>query len=142
MKHGTTCKFCQKPITVEIDDTYAALGDPLKLLGLACCDRCADLRVEHRKLEANIMHLCRIRELDPKVAKAREQSHRSTLEKLLKQYANMIARFHFMEGMSWDDASLELIMDKPEAWSSVLKELWKMFKDCNHDRAKALANSL
>lgn len=136
MKHGTNCKFCQNPITVEIDDAYANLGDPFKLIKIACCDRCADLRVERRMLEDKVRKVCRVRELDPKLAKTREQSHRSTLEKLLKQYSNMIARWHYLSGMCWDDRATETIMDHPEAWNSVLATLWKIFKDANPARSR------
>jgi hypothetical protein len=129
MKYGTTCKFCLNPITIDIDDDYAALGDPYKLLPMACCNRCADIRVERRQLEDKIKFVCKMRELDPKLAVQRREKDRATLERLLKKYSNLIARWHFKEGMCWDDAVLETIMETPKQWFDVLGKLWKMFRE-------------
>ena len=136
MNHATTCKYCRKPITVEIDDAYADLGDPHKLIPMAACNRCADIRVERRVLEAKVKFACMMLHFGrKKFSETKVHDTRVVLERLLKQYANMIARWHFLEGMSWDDEALNLIMDKPDAWASVLKELWKMFTACNPERA-------
>lgn len=135
MNHGTTCKFCKKPITIEIDDDYTSLGDRFKIFVLATCNRCADLRVERRNIECKVkitaMMLVvagnhRTPELDSKC--------RNVFEDLLKKYANLIARWHYLSGMSWDDEAVRLAMDKPEHWSKVLAMLWKIFADANKNR--------
>lgn len=132
MNHATNCKFCKKPITIEIDESYAELGDPYKLIQMASCNSCADIRAERRSLEAKIKYTCGMRVASKKKTSETETSKaRTLLEKLLKQYANMIARFHFMQGMSWDDECLEAIMEHPENWSEILSRLWKMFRDSN-----------
>jgi hypothetical protein len=135
MKHATNCKFCKNPITLDVDDEYDAIGDPLKLLPLAACNRCADLRVERRSLERKVNFICMMRHLDPKIRESRMDHHRQMLESLLKQYANMIARWHGMSGMCWDDAALDDIMERPDLWNKNLQTLWKMFAENSKARA-------
>jgi hypothetical protein len=127
MKIGASCKFCKKPITLTIDDSYNAVSDPMKLIPLASCNRCSDLRVERRVLEKKIEFICMMRHLDKKLALSKFAEHRAALEKLCQQYANMIARWHNKEGMAWDDACLDQIMEQPKQWSDVVSRLWKMF---------------
>lgn len=135
MRHGTQCKFCKKPITLEIDDSYSEISSPVKLLPLAACNRCADLRVERRAIESKVKFICLMRHNNPKAAESRKEHHRQALEKLLKGYANLIARWHYLEGMSWDDECLNVIMEKPSHWATIMAELWKMFAACNPERA-------
>jgi hypothetical protein len=126
---GTTCKFCRQPITVQIADSYDELSDPLKLLPLAACNHCADLRVERRKLESKIQFICKLREFGPKVpSPEKNRDTRSILETHTKAYAKLIARWHEMDGMSWDEEVVNQIMDHPENWGEVLGRLWRMFK--------------
>lgn len=135
MKHATNCKFCRKPITIEIDDSYAELGDPHKLIPMAACNSCADIRVERRVLESKIKYSCMNRLSTKRPSEEYLNKFRNLMEKLMKDYASMIARFHFMSGMSWDDECLEAIMEHPENWNEVLSRLWKMFRDSNPERA-------
>lgn len=135
MNHGTTCKFCKKPITVEIDDDYSKLHDPLKLLPIAACNRCADLRVERRKLESKVKITAMMLALAGKHrTNELESKCRSVLDALLKQYANMIARWNYMQGMSWDEECIAVIMEHPDQWATVLKTLWQIFYDANKNR--------
>jgi hypothetical protein len=131
MKHATNCKFCKLPITIEIDDDYAALGDTFKLLPLSACNRCADLRVERRSVENKVAFICMMRHRDPKARENKKEQHREMLERLLKQYANMIARWNGMSGMCWDDAALDDIIERPGSWNKNLQTLWKMFAENN-----------
>lgn len=127
MNHAINCKFCKKPITVEIDNAYAELGDPYKLLSLACCNHCADLRVERRRLTEKIARICR------KVELCRSEDSRAefrvVLEKLTQRYANLIARFHDKERMAWDEAVVDTLMDNPKEWGSVVSQMWKHYRE-------------
>jgi hypothetical protein len=135
MNHATNCKFCKKPITIEIDDAYAALGDPQKLLPISTCDRCADLRVERRCVEDRVKTAALTLANAKGHARQEMQSRFSGIfERLLHDYARLIARWHYLQGESWDDAALETILIHPEAWHSVLETLWKVFKDANKER--------
>jgi hypothetical protein len=128
MNHATNCKFCKRPITVEIDDSYAGLGDPYKILPLAACNRCADLRVERRRLEERVQRVCNNLIFSAGSSSALKTSTRTILTKLTKSYASLIARWHEMDGMSWDEEVVNQIMDHPENWGEVLGRLWRMFK--------------
>lgn len=135
MNHATNCKFCHKPITLEVDDAYAALGDPHKLLPMAACNFCSDIRVERRRLEASLAKVAAMIALVPRDGKE-AATLRAVVERMTKNYAEMIARWHHLQGCVWDVEAVNLIMDKPHAWSQVLTTLWSLFKDWKEQRAK------
>lgn len=129
MKHATNCKFCKRPITVEVEDAYAELGDPFKLIQLLCCDHCADLRIERRKLERDIKNKCvGMFQVGPKKAKLKEKENREFLKYTTQKYAELIARWHEKEGMAWDDAIVDTLIENPERWSTVLASMWVHFR--------------
>lgn len=128
---GTNCKFCKKPINLDIALSYDEIADQHKLIPIAACNRCADIRVERRVLEFNVKYICTLRALKKKESEEARNNAEKALGELLKRYASMIARFHFMDGMSWDDQCLDVIMEHPANWSEVLARLWKMFRDSN-----------
>lgn len=135
MKHATHCKFCKKPITIDVDDDYESIGDPHKLIPMAACNSCSDIRVERRVLESKIKKACMERVSTKRPSDEYLNKFRNLMEKLMKDYARMIARFHFMSGMAWDDECLELIVEHPAQWTEVLSRLWKIFSESNHSRA-------
>ena len=135
MKHALNCKFCQKPITVEIDDTYAELGDQLKLLPLACCNNCADIRNLRSKLERKIQAVCTLVHMAGNHATTELiNKSRNTLIGLTKDYARMISQWHHMDGMAWDEECVNLLIDKPDKWNLIIGELWKLFRDSQRQR--------
>ena len=134
MNHATTCKFCNRPITVEIDDTYSELGDSLKLLPMASCNRCADLRVERRMIEDAVKSTAMRLHRSDRTTETINQS-RDSFIKLTQKYANLIARWNGMDGGAWDIEGVELLLDKPDHWSKILGEFWKMFTDSQRHRA-------
>lgn len=123
-----TCKFCQQPITIWIAVSYER--DTEKLVPKACCNRCADLRVERRGLESKIKFICMMRVL-PKRRPSEDETKKAhgLLTKLTRDYANMIARWHGADGMAWDEECVNLLLDKPEHWPQVLGTLWSLFRD-------------
>lgn len=129
MNHATNCQFCKRPITLEIDDSYAELGDIHKLIPMAACNRCADLRVERRTLEAKIKHVCMMRAFS-KRKPSDEENEKATkvLTKLTQDYANMVARWHERQGMAWDEECVALLLEKPQQWFDILGNLWRMYR--------------
>jgi hypothetical protein len=126
MTIGTNCKFCKRPISVEIADDYAAMGDPHKLIPMAACNPCADNRVEKRRIEKRVQYVARTVELAG--TRDAQTNARPPLIKLTQDYARLIARWHGRDGMAWDQECVELILDKPREWGAVLSGLWKLFK--------------
>jgi hypothetical protein len=130
MKHATNCKFCKIPISVSIDDSYAELRDPFKLIQIAACNRCADLRITKRKLEGKIKIVVMGYALSSaKEAREIELKIREVLTDYTKQYAHLIAVWHKRDGMLWDEEVVNSLIDRPKYWGDSLKRLWTMFKD-------------
>ena len=130
MIHATTCKFCHLPISVQVDDTYAETGDPFKIIKLAACNWCADVRVSRRKLEAHLARVCRNWQLlgaDPKPEQ--REKFGDILTRLTQAYARMVSKWHRKEGCIWDEACVQLLLDKPERWGEIVGQLWKLYED-------------
>jgi hypothetical protein len=134
-QHATHCKFCHKPITLEVSESYDTIGDKLKLFPAAACNPCADIRVDRRQLEAKISRAAMtLAGAGPKATVEFRGRFHAILEKLLQDYAKLIARWHHLSGMSWDDAALDTIMDHPTHWPQILQTLWTIFQDSNPSR--------
>lgn len=139
MKYATHCKFCKKPITIQIDDSYDALGDPLKILPLAACNACADLRVLRRNLEKTIATICnRLIFSSGKADAAVLQKSRTALTHWTKEYAKMVAQFHGTDGSCWDEAIVETILESPNQWGEVLGRLWTMYRQWAKEQEPAM----
>lgn len=124
------CKFCHKPISLSCDDEYDAIGDPQKLVPLAACNDCADVRVLRRILEKKIQTVCgNFNSLRLKEREESEHEVRKALNRLTTEYCRMIARFHKKSGMAWDDAIVNQLIEHPDQWADVLGRCWKMFKE-------------
>lgn len=137
MRHATNCKFCKRPITVEIDEAYAALGDPFKLLPLACCNACADNRVSRRKLERKIQLVVTCLSLaGSNKTENLMQTSREQLTKLTRYYADMIARYHHMDGQLWEPSIVEQIIEKPDAWGETLSRMWLAFRQWQEQQSR------
>ena len=129
MTRASQCKFCKAPISVQMpddDNDLRALFERV-LLPMACCNRCADLRVERRILESRLQRCCTlIRMLGPGMSKERE-TLRAVLTRQTKKYAELIARWHRLDGSLWEEAIVETIMEKPAEWGNILSQMWKTF---------------
>lgn len=129
MLHATSCQFCKLPITLEIEDGYAGLGDPHKLIPMASCNHCADLRVCRRTLEGKLRTVCRVIQMSGQNATDTLKSNtKKSLTRLTQDYAKMIARWHRLEGMAWDEECVNQLMEHPEQWGEIVSQLWKTFK--------------
>lgn len=127
MNHTTTCRFCHKPITLEIDDDYAALGDPLNVLKLAACDHCAVLRVNRKRLEEKIQRACSYLEfLGTSDAKQRSIL-RNILLSLSRKYGQLIVSWHNETGNFDSPVIAAKLADDPSNWKEHLSEYWSIF---------------
>ena len=126
-----TCKFCKKPITLEIADSYT--HDHLKLIPLACCNACADNRIERRSVERKIQLVvtCLALAGSNKTEKLVETS-RAQITKLTKAYAHLIAKWHRMEGELWEPYIVDQIMERPEQWGDTIGHMWRSFGQWKH----------
>jgi hypothetical protein len=120
MKHATTCKFCRKPLVLEIDDAYLELGDPLKIIPLAACDPCADVRNKISSIEMNIGKLCIAlcrNPSDDQIGRARKG-----LDTLCNQYAMAIAEVNHAEQYLADPEFAKWLAEKPGQWTQILSK--------------------
>ena len=123
-EHPTHCKFCQRPITLEIDDYYE-LKDPLGLIRLAACNRCADLRSRRRSIMEFMVDLaCRLKS-------GEDRSAGEALRLGLVRWLNLI---HDWTGASieWDEAYLDAIRSSPNMVRSVLGRMWPITRPILH----------
>ncbi len=132
MKYGTNCKFCKKPITIEIDDAYAELGDPYKLLPMAACNRCADLRVQKRNIEGQLGSLCASISVAKGSKDGMPKNAKSNVERLTKIYASLIARWNNLDGMAWEPGIVDAIIADPHHWGDISHRMWQMCRKPNN----------
>ncbi len=52
------CRICRAELRLEIDEDYDASHDPNKLIPMATCNRCFDLRRRQMRMEEHIKMLC------------------------------------------------------------------------------------
>lgn len=129
MKHPTTCKFCKKEIVLEIDDAYAELGDRHKIIPMAACNRCADLRVRKRNLENAIKDIAMaLVQLKSKASPDTLAISRDGFTRLTKKYTSMIADWVHSTSPWWDSTIVESLMEHPDKWPDILQQCWKMYK--------------
>lgn len=126
---STNCKFCQMPISIEIDDEYDSVADPYNLIYLVACNQCSDAREKRRKLEDKIKSICITFGRLTKPTQETRDIAKLKLTKLTQDYAKMIALWHHKEGMAWDGEGVELLLDKPMHWNQVLGVYWKLYRD-------------
>lgn len=139
MRHATHCKFCKAPITVEIDDEYSKLSDPYKLIPMAVCSPCSDIRVLRRKLERKVQIVCRVFQMAGKNATDElSEKTKKSLTALTQDYASMICRWHKLEGMAWDEECVSQLMEHPERWGEILGHLWKMFRQSRREELRQM----
>lgn len=128
MNQPTTCKFCKKPIILTIDDAYAELGDPSKLIPMAACNRCADLRIRRRSIEEAIKRSVFPLLTPSKTREANEQKAREELIILTKKYTALIAEWTDAADPWWDIDIIDSIIANPAHWTSFLGQCWKMYQ--------------
>lgn len=133
MNHACNCKFCGKNLVVIVDDTYAELGDPFKLLRFAACNRCADIRERKRKLEESIRKVCiGVQRSSSKDLKAEMSFAMTQLEPLTRKYAVLVADWHNKSGYMWEESFPSLLIEKPDRVNDILAQYWKSFKQANN----------
>jgi hypothetical protein len=123
--HPTKCKFCHLPITLEIDSGYAELGDPLKLLQFACCNRCADLRTDKRRLTAALVSLANEIALIKRSDDLALTVARERLVRVTQAYCGLVADWHNHPFTKWDEQLVTAIMENPKGLGPIIGRLWR-----------------
>ncbi len=116
-------------MTVEIDDTYDTIGDPLKLLPMATCNRCYDLRDRANKLHREFAAVCaKIEAYSGAIADRARAEFYATMESLTKAYADWIADFYARREIVWDPAFPQLLCEQPAKWIQILRNFRESYR--------------
>lgn len=134
MKLPVKCKFCQCEMLIDVDDDYAALGDPYKLIEKSCCNHCARLRERQRRLTEVL------EDLGHSVYMASGEKERTRLrekaEKILKAYVRHVSDWERLPTcMDWDLQILDQFMDSPQKISAVVGMIWRTAKSIKRQPA-------
>lgn len=135
MKHATTCKVCKMPLTVEIDDSYAALGgDPHNLIPLATCNRCFDYVTGKKEIRLRIIKLASelvfARDCRPgtKTLTQIEGKARQTFRVLSQRYAKVVSNYWHRPYL-WMEDFTEQLMATPDRIDAVLSGYEKLYRE-------------
>jgi len=115
------CKFCGKPLNLQIDDDYDRTHDRFKIVGHACCDRCAKLRETRRILTETIAKV--ISAMGADRSRGNLDDCRNGLIKLTKRYVRMVSEWTDTQ-VQWEEEIVNAIMDRPARCGEILKRLW------------------
>ena len=123
---NASCTFCHRPLTLNIHDAYDALADPMKLIPLAACNRCADQRVLRQSLVSGISAMClRLSGARKKDAEAAAEASKPALRQLLQRWLGLSNSWNDGE-VVWEDAMLETLLQDPAGYAGVLDGIWKL----------------
>lgn len=114
------CKFCERPLSIEVDSEYAGLGDPYKLLELLSCQRCSALRVRQRNIVNGL-----------KIVSAPdfERDRKEPGERLLRAYCTLISEWLGIEpALEWQPELLAEYLRCPGEPGPILGKIWKTAK--------------
>ncbi len=129
------CKFCGKPLSLEVADDFHEFGTmtletdkgSMKLADLASCNRCADYRVERRRIFDRIKIQC-MDLLGGAVKKENLPKTRDALTGLVKRYMRLLSEHKEVPMPDWDEAIVDGIMEKPGNYALIMALVPKMFQ--------------
>lgn len=122
------CKFCGRILTLWVAEDYNELGDPMKLMKLAACNRCADIKTAQRKLEAAISKECGLL-LNRPDEKTRTKI-KTSLCLLTRSYLEVISDWLNRQTAQWEEAIVDDMMARPNSVGLAVKTMWAMAKEC------------
>lgn len=120
------CKFCQRPIRVEVDDAYAGANDPFKLYALAACNPCADYMAARAPLYRRIENKALV--LSQRILRGEDldkfkETIRGSLKALMRLHADHLG----VPIPDWDEEILESLCRKPLEVRAVVQWIYKMY---------------
>jgi hypothetical protein len=125
----TKCQFCGAELSLEVDDSYAQIGDPYKLLGRASCNRCARLRERRRSITEGLSQLCHQLAHCPLSDRAEVVTSLSpALRSMLMAYVGLMEDWKNGEAGEWDESILQAVISSPNKCGDVLKTIQGLVK--------------
>lgn len=113
--HECRCKFCGVMLKAEISKDYSELGDPLNILPIAACNRCADLRVRKRKIVGKInFDLDRWLHLSRTDRSELEDDFRKSFRAVINDYCKVCSELQGRKEYHYDSEIVETILSMAE----------------------------
>lgn len=121
------CKICGKELSLKIDDTYAKMRDPYKLVPMATCNACYDARFHRKTLEQRIGRICArfIGVSDKKRQSLLEQWQRP-LELWMDKYTQLLCAQYHKRSIVCDESVWRSLLEHPEVWGKILNR-WHLY---------------
>lgn len=142
--HPATCKLCGVGMEIGISIDYDFVSDPQKILPLATCNRCADLRERRRKItEAIDRCMTRLVAMSPKELNEQKEDYRRTLIVLVKSLCRVAADFNELDEESFDPEIVEQLLvvrqvrpdgkkvtgsEAMQIAASIIRQCWRLNK--------------
>lgn len=131
-----TCKFCHTPLRLKLHEEYS-VSDPLKIIQMAACNRCADLRDRRRVLHLRFASVCSgISNLVDRststmtdaqrkeVQEAMTKAH-DNIEHLVKLYLRLIGDWYNRDDLVFEEIMVPPFMQAPHDLSKHIARLWR-----------------
>jgi hypothetical protein len=116
-------------LRLEIDDDYDDVNDPNRLIPLAACNRCAELRVRRGKILYGVREgVLQIIRADRGDRAEVTEKLRPALRGLLQSYLRLARDWKRGELPEWDEAILDMLLFKPVDYGDVLRRAWETVK--------------
>lgn len=117
------CKICGVPLDLSIDPEYDTVGDRNRLMPMATCNRCGDMRSKRESYHDDFYRQCvQLIVLTPsKNSEERRQSYKVSLLILARKYAKLIAAYHRSSLVIPVEDLVSDLMDKPKHWADALR---------------------
>jgi len=120
------CRICRTPLRLRVDNEYAELGhDPMNLLKVVVCNRCADNHTRERRISDAIFNVCFT--LCRKTTQEQRVTLRCALETLTRKYAEVIALIQDNDTIIWDNEFPQTLFEHPAECPRILR---KYRRDC------------
>jgi len=119
--HVGKCKICKREVRLEIADGYDAEHDPSKLIRMATCNPCFDLRKRVMKIEDAIKSVCHSL-VWVKMGDAQKDRTKDLLRKLVRQFSQWCADTLHRQHTANAGALGDRILAKPTNWWRCLRD--------------------
>ena len=113
MKMDYTCKYCQRPGSVNVGDSDVELEAARRWFPLLCCDRCGQFRVKMRKVRAYLVSVATdIKAATPATHKSVMEKAVPTIELITKKIATLVCDYYRVTNV-WERDFVDQITENP-----------------------------
>lgn len=139
MKTDATCKLCGCSLTLAIDPDYAGAGDVYKLIQLATCNRCYDMRTKRERYHEELNRKCAtlIALGTGKKSEEARETKKTGLTMLCRKYARLLCDYEKSNLVVPVEELVEELMNQPRDWQGVMLVFRKQVRAAvRQDRAR------